>query len=126
MEQMSRFRPPPAILFLWPFPAMMTKAMDIRKECGADGWVARYEEELAGLWGLPGEFPTGSRFRFREESCNGTGLAWMQDYGTQPRSKPTRSSLIRPHRTTKNAILDCDSPTPYHGPVTALDILPAV
>ena len=27
----------------------MTKAIDIMKECGADGWVERYEKELAGL-----------------------------------------------------------------------------
>ena len=27
----------------------MTKAMDIMRECGADGWVAWYEEELARL-----------------------------------------------------------------------------
>ena len=25
------------------------KAIDIMKECGADGWVQRYEEELARL-----------------------------------------------------------------------------
>ncbi|MFC1896182.1 hypothetical protein ACFL0Q_05920 [Thermodesulfobacteriota bacterium] len=29
--------------------AHLIKAIDIMKECGADGWVARYEEELARL-----------------------------------------------------------------------------
>ncbi|MFC1896738.1 hypothetical protein ACFL0Q_08810 [Thermodesulfobacteriota bacterium] len=28
---------------------MMSKAIEIMRECGADGWIARYEEELARL-----------------------------------------------------------------------------
>ena len=27
----------------------LNKAIDIFKECGADGWVTRYEEELAAI-----------------------------------------------------------------------------
>ena len=27
----------------------MTKAIDLMKECGADGWIERYEKELASL-----------------------------------------------------------------------------
>ena len=27
----------------------LVKAIDILKECGADGWVEKYEKELAGL-----------------------------------------------------------------------------
>jgi hypothetical protein len=27
----------------------LTKAIEIFKECGADGWVEKYEKELAGL-----------------------------------------------------------------------------
>ena len=27
----------------------LNKAIDILKECGADGWVAKYEKELAAL-----------------------------------------------------------------------------
>ena len=28
---------------------MLTKGIEIFKECGSDGWVERYEEELAEL-----------------------------------------------------------------------------
>jgi len=30
-------------------PEKLNKAIDIFKECGADGWVERYEKELASL-----------------------------------------------------------------------------